>query len=281
MVIECVDVSYRYDAGDNGWALEALDLKILQGEKVIVAGPAGSGKTTLLQLLDALILPVLGDIFYDGMSVHTLSRQKKLPSVRRRIGVLFQFPEEQFFQETAYDELAFALRNFFGPPESAIEQRAYEVTQGLGLDLDRLKVTSPFSLSSGEKRKVALASALMMRPEVLMLDEPTAGLDASGRQELIRMVASLKETTVIIVTHNQEDFLSLSHRVIGIAEGKKVLDVQTSELIDHIEALQGFRITAPLVLQVQHWLRRSGIRLDDITYDMGDLIGKLRGRLGR
>ncbi|HVN71917.1 MAG TPA: ATP-binding cassette domain-containing protein [Desulfomonilia bacterium] len=275
MVIECINVSYRYEVSGDEWALADLDMKIEQGENVVVTGPAGSGKTTFLQLLDALMLPTKGDILYDGDSVRTLARKKRLPSIRRRMGVLFQFPEDQFFQETAYDELVFAMRNFLGPEEDIIEQRAYSITQGFGLELDRLRTTSPFSLSSGEKRKLALASALMINPEILMLDEPTAGLDSSGRRELIRMISSLADTTVIIVTHNQEDFLGLMGRFIGITESRKVLDVKRGDLIDHIEAMESSHINAPLVLLVQHWLKQAGMSLDQIYYNMDELIGSL------
>ncbi len=277
MVIELVDVSYQYDMPGDVWALSGIHLKIEQGEKVVIAGPAGSGKTTLLQLLDALILPSRGEIFYDGISVHTLARRKELPSVRRRMGVLFQFPEEQFFQERAYDELVFALRNFFGPDEPELERRAREVTQGFGLDLARLKACSPFTLSSGEKRKLALASALMIRPQVLMLDEPTAGLDASGRRELMRLIASLEETTVIIVTHNQEDFLSLAHRIVGISRGNKVLDVQKADLPQSIDLLESHSIEAPLVMRVQHWLRQEGVIIGGAPCEMEELLRMLAG----
>jgi energy-coupling factor transport system ATP-binding protein len=279
MVIECAGVSYCYEVAPDEWALVDIDLKIGQGEKVVIAGPAGSGKTTLLQLLDALILPTKGDILYDGTGVRTLARKKSLPKVRRRMGVLFQFPEDQFFQETAYDELVFAMRNFYRPSEGEVEKRAYHVTAGFGLELELLKNTSPFSLSSGEKRKLALASALMIDPEILMLDEPTAGLDASGRRELTSMISSLTDTTVIIVTHNQEDFLSLSDRFIGITSGRKVIDVRKEELLDKIEAMDASGIDAPLVLLVQHWLKRSGLALDHTFYEMEELIDFLRGKI--
>lgn len=281
MVIECIDVSYRYEVPGDGWALSGISLRIGQGEKVTIAGPAGSGKTTLLQLIDALMLPSRGDILYDGISIRSLARQRMLPTVRRRIGVLFQFPEEQFFQETAYDELAFALRNFYGPEETAIEEKASSVTRGFGLDLDRLRTTSPFSLSSGEKRKLALASALMMDPEILMLDEPTAGLDASGRRELLRIVSSLKDTTVIIVTHNQEDFIGLTDRIIGMAQGEKVFDGTRSDLLSAIDLMERYHIKAPLVLQVRKWLMTAGFEMEDMPPEMDKLVQDLDRYLHR
>jgi energy-coupling factor transport system ATP-binding protein len=276
MEIICSGVSFRYEAPGDEWAIRDIDLEVTQGEKIVIVGSAGSGKTTLLQLLDALILPTGGDILYDGESVHSLAREKGLTSVRRRMGVLFQFPEEQFFHEKAYDELVFTMRNFMKPQEEDVQKRAREVTQGFGLDLDQLKNISPFHLSSGEKRKLALASALMISPEILMLDEPTAGMDAMGRRELIRIVTSLKDTTVIIVTHNQEDFLENIDRVIGISEGKMVMDLRKELLLDNIESMERLNITPPLVLKVQHWLDQAGIPLHRIYYDMDELTGVLK-----
>lgn len=281
MEIRCTRVSFQYEIRGDDWAVRELDLSIGQGEKILIAGPAGSGKTTLLQLLDALVLPTGGDILYDGVGIRSIARSKGLTALRRRIGMLFQFPEEQFFQETAYDELAFAMRNFLKPDEQEIRERAREVTRGFGLHLERLEKTSPFHLSSGEKRKLALASTLMLSPEILLLDEPTAGLDAASRRELVRIIDSLKDTTVLMVTHNQEDLLGIVDRVMGLSGGRLVLDVPKDRLPGCIGAFTDAGIPLPLVLLVQHWLALEGIRFDRVVYDMEDLIGLLRDKTGR
>lgn len=276
MKIECCNVSYRYDVPGAGWALSDVDFSLDQGEKVAVIGPAGSGKTTLIQLIDALILPVQGDIRYDGQSVLSLSKAGRLSSIRRRIGVLFQFPEHQFFHETAYDELTFTLRNFFDLDEGEIERRAREVVGRFQLDVDVLRQISPFYLSSGEKRKLALASALLSSPEVLILDEPTAGMDASGRRELIRLITGLKDVTIILVTHNLEDFLDIVDRCIILSEARLAADIRKDHLIRSLDVFQSAGIVPPLVLRVQDWLAKEGVNLPRTVFDMDQLIGLLR-----
>ncbi|HPX19173.1 MAG: ATP-binding cassette domain-containing protein [Pseudomonadota bacterium] len=276
MKIECCNVSYRYDVPGAGWALSDVDFSLDQGEKVAVIGPAGSGKTTLIQLIDALILPVQGDIRYDGQSVLSLSKAGRLSSIRRRIGVLFQFPEHQFFHETAYDELTFTLQNFFDLNEGEIERRAREVVGRFQLDVDVLRQISPFYLSSGEKRKLALASALLSSPEVLILDEPTAGMDASGRRELIRLIAGLKDVTIILVTHNLEDFLDIVDRCIILSEARLAADIRKDHLIRSLDVFQSAGIVPPLVLRVQDWLAKEGVNLPRTVFDMDQLIGLLR-----
>ncbi len=276
MKIECRAVSYRYDVPGDEWAIRDIDLDITQGEKIAIIGPAGSGKTTLIELLDALILPTQGDVLYDGSSIRDLSRAKQLTSIRRRIGVLFQFPEHQFFHESAYEELTFALKNFVALEAGEIEEQARQMMKRFHLDIEKLKMISPFNLSSGEKRKLALASALMTSPEVLILDEPTAGMDALGRKEIIKIISSFTDTTVILVTHNQEDFLSIVDRVIGISKGAKVMDVERDELVDHLATMDEAGIIPPLVLTVQHWLKESGCWPDRRYFDMDDLIAFFR-----
>jgi len=276
MRIEASQVSYRYELPGDEWAVRDVSAIIEQGEKIVITGTAGSGKTTLIEMLDALILPTKGDVFFDGVSVRRLAKAKRLTDIRRRIGVLFQFPEHQFFQETAYDELAFAMRNFIGPDEERIAARASQILDKFHMDVERLKHVSPFNLSSGEKRKLALASALMPAPEVLILDEPTAGMDALARHELMRLVVSLEDTTVIIVTHNLEDFLPIVDRIIGLAAGEKVLDMPRPVILEDIERMASCGMKPPLVLEVQAWMKREGVTLKRICYEMESLIAELK-----
>mgnify|MGYP000881296405 CR=1 FL=1 len=279
MRIEVSQASYRYELPGDEWAVRDVSLIIEQGEKIVITGPAGSGKTTLIEMLDALILPTRGDILFDGASVRQLSKARRLTDIRRRIGLLFQFPEHQFFQETAYDELAFAMRNFFGPDEERIAARAAEILEKFHMDVDRLRHMSPFHLSSGEKRKLALASALMPGPEVLILDEPTAGMDALARRELLRLAETLDGATVIIVTHNLEDFLPIADRIIGLAAGEKVLDMHRPADLQEIERMASCGVKPPLVLEVQAWMGREGVTLQRIHYEMEGLIAELEKAL--
>jgi len=279
MIIECKDVSYMYDMPGDSWALQDINLTLRPGEKVMVAGPAGSGKTTLIELLDALILPTRGDVFFDGQSVRSLSKAGRLASIRKRIGVLFQFPEHQFFHETAYDELVFAAKNLLHTDEQDIQERALGIITGLNLDMAMLKEVSPFYLSSGEKRRLAIASALMIFPEIVIMDEPTAGMDAQGRREFVRIIESLQDTTVVVVTHNQEDFLGIIDRIIGLSDGFKVIDVSRDGLIDLVEDMEMSGIIPPLVLRLQSWLKKSGVDLDHPCFDMNELISMLKLRV--
>ncbi len=272
MVIECVDVSYRHDTSMETWSIQSVSLRIEPGERLVIAGPAGSGKTTLLQILDALVLPERGDVLYDGVSVHDLSRRKLLHTVRRRCGVLFQFPEDQFFHERAYDELTFALKNFFRLDARLLEHRARLVTSALGLDLDRLMAGSPFAMSTGERRRLALASALMIDPEILMLDEPTSGLDASGRRELVRILDSLEETAVVVVTHNLEDFLPIARRVLCMDQGRIVFTGAKEEFLGRTDLCDLHPGVFPLVVKVQQWLAAHGVKLERAFWDMEDLV---------
>jgi len=280
MKIELIDVWFRYDTLANDWALKDINLKLSEGEKVVIVGPAGSGKTTLIQLLDALILPTKGDILFDGISVGALSKKKKLSTIRRRTGLLFQFPEHQFFQESAYEEICFGVKNFFDLDNDKIESMVKDLLASFGMDIDMIKRVSPFNLSSGEKRKLALASVIIMSPEFLILDEPTAGLDAPGRHELIKIISSLKDTSVIVVTHNLDDFLGIADRVIGLSKGCKVLDVQKEETINFLQTMEDNDIMPPLVIQIQRWLLDKGIHLDQSYWEMEDLVTRLKQELG-
>ncbi|MFY9399451.1 MAG: ATP-binding cassette domain-containing protein [Desulfomonilia bacterium] len=279
MKIECKDVSYRYDVPGHDWALNGVSFTLEPGEKVAVVGPTGSGKTTLIQLLDALILPGKGDILYDGVSLRELSRAGRLFSVRRRMGVLFQFPENQFFHETAYEELTFALKNFFDLSDEEIERRARVTAGRFNLDIDALKRVSPFNLSSGEKRRLALVSALLTSPEVLILDEPTAGMDASGRRELTRLIAGLEGVTILLVTHNLEDFLEIADRCLVLSQARLVADIPRDRLLDRLDGLESEGVTPPLVLKVQDLLARQGVDLGGVVYSMDELTGRLGSRL--
>jgi energy-coupling factor transport system ATP-binding protein len=275
MKISCRGVSYTYDGTRAGRALDGVSFDAGPGERIAVIGPAGSGKTTLIGILDALIMPSEGDILFDGQRAGSLAKARGLTAVRRRIGLLFQFPEHQFFHETAYEELTFSLRNFFSLTEGEIEARARRIMEGFGMDAGVLKGVSPFVLSSGEKRKLALASALITSPEVLILDEPTAGMDASGRRELVRMISGLAETTVIVVTHNLEDFLPVIGRCLVLSRGRLAADLAREDLAGSLDALRSAGVSPPLVLSVKKWLREAGAPSGEGIYEMEGLLEAL------
>lgn len=167
------------------------------------------------------------------------------------------------------------MRNFFDLKEDEIDRRSREIMQRFRMDADLLKEVSPFNLSSGEKRKLALASALLSRPEILILDEPTAGMDALGRRELIELISALHDTTVVLVTHNLEDFLGVIHRCIVVSGGRVAADLRRQDLTEKMDSLQASGVVMPLLLSVQRWLKNEGIETGEM-FEMEQLIGYLK-----
>ncbi len=280
MDIEFSHVYFRYPIPGDSWAIKDISLRLQAGERIALVGPAASGKTTMAKLLDALILPTMGDILFNSESVLDLARNKSLVQLRRSIGILFQFPEHQFSQENAYEELVFGLRRLFSLDEKTMENMAGSLLDRLGMDLGRIRHISPFRLSSGEKRKLAIASAIIHSPELIILDEPMAGLDMQGQQELIDMLGNLHGTTMVIATHNLEDFLGISTRVIGIHSGTKVLDTDMEGLMAHLDVMERNGMPVPLVLKVQSWLRESGVHISRTYKTMQGLIDHVKGLFG-
>jgi len=281
MDIEFSHVYFRYPVPGDDWAIRDINLRVQKGERIALIGPAASGKTTIAQLLDALILPTRGDILFNSKSVLDLAHNKKLVQLRRSIGILFQFPEHQFSQENAYEELVFGLRRLFSLDDNTMEEMAKTLLNSLGMDLDRIRQISPFSLSSGEKRKLAIASAIIHSPELLVLDEPMAGLDIPGQSELLNILDGLDETTMVIATHNLEDFLGIVTRVVGIYSGTKIIDTDTDGLFSQLDIMEHHGITPPLVLQVQSWLKDAGIAINKTYTSMEELINYIKELLGQ
>ena len=237
--------------------LSDINLEICGGEFVGIAGPSGSGKTTLMQHVTRLLKPDEGRVWVDGCDLG--SSAINIDDLRRRIGLVFQFPEAQLFEESVFADVAFGLRNL-ELAENEISERVHRALRQVGLDVEAFGARSPIRLSAGEKRRVALAGILVMNPEVLILDEPTAGLDYPGVQT---MIAILKEfhgagKTVVLISHHLDLLLTLADRVILMNRGKVCFDGAIAKLISMPEVLESAGLGLPRILHFVRYLQMAG-----------------------
>ncbi len=234
MAIEIKKVSFCYGVGSSFEvkALSEISFKIDHGENLGILGPTGSGKSTLVQLLNALLIPTEGEVLIDGLNTKERKNGKR---IRELVGMVFQYPESQFFEDTVYDEIAFGARNLGLPPDD-VDRRVRESIRLLGLP-ERILTKSPFEISGGEKRKVAIASALVRKPKYLIFDEPLAGLDYQGSRALLQLLKSLRgRCSLIIVTHTIDELLGFIDKVLFLDEGKikafgSVMDLLDNEVL--------------------------------------------------
>ncbi len=237
MAIEVKNVSFCYGVGSpfEVKALSEISFKINHGENLGILGPTGSGKSTLVQLLNALLVPTEGEVLIDGLNTKERKNGKR---IRELVGMVFQYPENQFFEDTVYDEVAFGARNLGLPPDE-VDRRVRESIRLLGLP-EKILRKSPFEISGGEKRKVAIASALVRKPKYLIFDEPLAGLDYPGSKALLRLLGSLRgRCSLIIVTHTLDELLGFIDKVLFLEEGKVKAFGNVLDLLD-IEDLKKY-----------------------------------------
>lgn len=264
-------VSYIYKKGTpfETRALDDINLTIEPGEFVGLIGHTGSGKSTLVQHLNGLLLPSEGNIWVGDLDV--LSDKGNLKKIRQRVGLVFQYPEHQLFEETVYDDVAFGPKNLGLSPEE-IDVRVREALTMVGLDIDSVKDRSPFALSGGQMRRVAIAGVLAMGPQVLILDEPTAGLDPKGRDEILEQIAAMHRSlgiTVVLVSHNMEDVARYANRVLVMHRGKVVMDGPPRQVFARTKELQSIGLGVPLVGILMERLKELGynLRTDVLTVE--------------
>lgn len=255
MDISFKDVSYTYQPNTpfEHHALQNLSFHIPKGELVAIVGHTGSGKSTLIQHLNGLIRPTKGEVTIGPYHLHSTGKTKDMKNLRKKVGVVFQYPEHQLFEETVEKDIAFGPRNF-GVDSVEIAERIPEVMKAVQLPMDILK-RSPFELSGGQMRRVAIAGVLAMNPEVLVLDEPTAGLDPRGQRDMMDMFHRLhhrKELTTILVTHSMEDALHYADSVIILDHGKKYMEGLPADVFVQKEKLQAVQLDLPEII---HFLR--------------------------
>lgn len=263
MAIILDHVNYIYDA-DTAMAHAALldiNLKIEDGQFIGLIGHTGSGKSTLVQHLNGLMTPTSGSIFFNGKDIHDADYDRK--ALRAKVGLVFQYPEHQLFEADVFSDVCFGPKNL-GLTKKETELRAYEALKQVGLE-DTYFYQSPFDLSGGQKRRVAIAGVLAMKPEVLILDEPTAGLDPRGRDEILGLIASLHEgtgMTVVLVSHSMEDVANYVERIIVMNKGSVTYDDIPRKVFRHYEELEQIGLAAPQVTYVMQELRKAGVDVD-------------------
>jgi energy-coupling factor transport system ATP-binding protein len=269
MFIRTEDLIHTYMPGTPfaAPALRGVTLSLKRGSFTALIGPSGSGKSTLIQHLNGLLRPTAGRVIVDG-SVVGADRGETL-QLRRRIGLVFQLPEEQFFAETLFDEVAFAPRNL-GLDPAAVTDRVRQAVEQVGLDYGLLKERSPFQLSAGQKRLAAVAAVLSLRPEALILDEPTAGLDQSGQRLLFDLLKQLNEAglTILVVTHNLEQAASLVGAVLVLNEGRLVMAGSPAEIFSRGEELRGLGLALPPVSEILLGLNRGGLKVNQAAFTL-------------
>ncbi len=266
MSIRLDNVSYTYSPGTpfERHALRAVNLSIQDGEFVGIIGQTGSGKSTLVQLLNGLIKPTQGTVTVG--EVTTTDKGVRLRPLRQSVGLVFQFAEHQLFAETVAADIAFGPMNLnLSPGEVAARVDEALLTVGLPLEI---KERSPFELSGGQMRRVAIAGVLAMRPQVLILDEPTAGLDPRGRDEVLARISALqgeREITVILVSHSMEDVARLVNRIVVLHEGGVLHDGPPREVFRHAESLSGIGLGVPQATEIVRRLRSAGWDVPDVA----------------
>ena len=254
------NVSYRYSE-KTAYEIQALDhvnLKIEDGEFIGIIGHTGSGKSTLIQHLNGLIRATEGNIYFNGQDIY--EENYDLRDLRMQVGMVFQYPEHQLFEETVFKDVCFGPKNQ-GLPEKDITLRAYEALQSVGLPEKYFDV-SPFELSGGQKRRAAIAGVVAMKPQVLILDEPTAGLDPKGRDEILDMVSEMHARygiTVILVSHSMEDVAKYVDRIIVMNHGEVRYDDTPREVFHHYKELEAIGLAAPQVTYLMHEMKEQGI----------------------
>lgn len=264
MSIDLKNVSYMYDPDlkDARFALDHVSMTIEKGKFYGLIGHTGSGKSTLVQMLNGLLLPTEGEVLYNGKNIR--DKDFSLRELRTNVGLVFQYPEHQLFEAEIFSDVCFGPKNM-GLSEEEIKVRAEKAMREAGLD-ESYNEKSPFEISGGEKRRVAIAGVLAMEPEYLVLDEPTAGLDPEGRRAILSQIKKLNlesGITIVLVTHSMEDVAEFADEVFVMDHGKLVMEGTPKAVFRQEEALDAIGLSVPEVTKIAHALRKKGVMVPD------------------
>ena len=275
-VIETKNLTYTYGAGTpfRKTAIEDVNIAIKKGEFIGLIGHTGSGKSTLIQQLNGLLRPTSGTVLLNGKDIW--EKKKEIRKVRFQVGMVFQYPEYQLFEDTVIKDIGFGPRNM-GLSQDEVNQRVMQAVDFVGLDHALLE-KSPFDLSGGEKRRAAIAGVIAMDPDVLVLDEPTAGLDPQGRDHLLSQIKAYhkqRQNTVILVSHSMEDIARVADRVLVMNESKVFLFDETAKVFSHAKELEQIGLRVPQVTKIMMKLHENGYPVDPAVFTLEQAVKEI------
>ncbi|MBA2795218.1 energy-coupling factor ABC transporter ATP-binding protein [Streptococcus porcinus] len=278
MAINFQNVSFTYQAGTpfEGRALFDINLEIEDSSYTAFIGHTGSGKSTIMQLLNGLLTPTSGIVSVGGKAITSQSKNKDIKSIRKEVGLVFQFPESQLFEETVLKDVAFGPQNFGVSKEDA-EKLAREKLALVGIS-ETLFEKNPFELSGGQMRRVAIAGILAMDPRILVLDEPTAGLDPKGRRELMTLFKKLHKSgmTIVLVTHLMDDVANYADKVYVLEKGKIILSGKPNEIFQRVELLEEKQLGVPKITRFAYHLEKKGFQFSRLPVTLEELREMLK-----
>ncbi len=280
IIVDKISYTYEIGTGFERQALKEVSCVIEKGEFIGLIGHTGSGKSTFIQHLNGLVRATSGSIYYDGQDIY--DKDYNMRELRSKVGLVFQYPEHQLFETDIFKDVCFGPKNL-GLTKADVELRAFEALRLVGLD-ESLYYQSPFDLSGGQKRRVAIAGVLAMNPEVLILDEPTAGLDPKGRDDILDCVKALQQETgitVILVSHSMEDVAKYVGRIMVMNDGILVFNGTPKEIFSHYRELEEIGLAAPQVTYIMNDLKNAGLDVDVSAITVEEAKVSILKALGR